>query len=756
MKDRHPFIQAFLYDDRPLMKSMVRDLSVNDPSYTLIRAICFDYEPKLSRKERLDWVRKAMENPPNDLEFFIPLLWTLVFYATHLNLLDDSERAIRLLDQMPWRKLDPELKAVILKIRWWISHSLCNYPDELKYISEAVECVNGSRTPLWNQLKAFRIRSALENDDFSVAEKDLEDIRDYKTKNSDYMVSHPFLFPYYLCKTGRIAQAYQLMLKNQEYISAERSSIWLRLKILIRAGRFEEAQSDLEKTRKITSLYMPFIYSMESGYLSMAKKDLAAARIHAQDCVNLTMTGNPSLRSEAQQLMALVELASGNTQAARVVLSQLNPQENKSMYSGEMLRLYLLEGNRPKAMTHLKAIEKQNIPELLSEKLRFAHELSFSEMTHLLLESSTISDRVSSISITSKVKQVDPDENISLIGRSSSILQIREQIRKLARQQSTVLIEGEAGTGKELVARLIHENSSRSNEPFISINCISNSYFLVESQLLGHVEKGFSSGLKSQAGSFVQAGKGTILLKEIDLASPHLQTQILQCLERGEFYPLGSTVPQKIRARFIINSTVDLNETLRKDLYFVLSRVHIRIPPLRERKEDIPLLAIHFLKKHFSQFEISLSEELLEAMQAYFWPGNIHEFEEEIKRMVMISKGSQTLRPHLFQPQLYQQKSSDLNSETYSNSPSVFAKSPVKVGNFKHRMTRQQAILELFNQNEKLTPSLVVQLLGCSLKTASTDLMFLEKKGLMRRVLTSTHLRTSYYVQTNSSLVRQS
>jgi len=340
-------------------------------------------------------------------------------------------------------------------------------------------------------------------------------------------------------------------------------------------------------------------------------------------------------------------------------------------------------------------------------------------------------------------------EGESLIGSSTAIRELRHRIPKLSAGKSAILIEGESGTGKELVSKLIHQNNSPSDKPFISINCISNSRLPVESQLFGHVKRTLPAANQLHEGILAKAG--TVVLKNIDLGSSILQNQILQFIEKGQISPLGGTTLQKVHARLIINTNVDLEETLRKDLYYVLSRVHIKIPPLRERKEDIPLLASYFLTKYSPRFNMVLSEDLLEKMRSYSWPGNVQELKDEIKRMAMISKGSQLLRGTLFQSPLHPLRVKDYSapsSETISDS----SESSRRLPHYRYTKVRHQSILELFNENKKVTRLQIVKQLKCSHTTASTDLKFLEQEGLIRRVITSGHLRTSYYVAVDSSL----
>jgi len=757
------------------MKAMITSLSPSDPSYIVYRAICHDYDPSLSFAERMVWIRKALMDPPKDLGLFILLLRTSVYLASQCNLIDEAQRTLDLMKQISVKKLDPYLQTCIFEAQWHIAGSTRAYPDQLEPLSQALEVLPKSKTPTWRWIKAKQIRSALENEDFALAIKELEELKPcpYPISNE---VSYNFLYLWYLSSCGKTAEAYGL-LKNDPKRMFTGTANWLRFRIFLYSDHLDEAALELPK--------IPFKKDSLLGYLALAKRDLQTARLYGEKSLHITASMHPRHYVEAQQFMASLELASGNARSCRVILSQLDPHECKLSCSGEWLRLHMLEGNHEKAVEQFHKINEKGIPELIRNKLHFAHELTYPQWKKLCEKQTTDTPRntkSASVSFPPKNNLSQPEQ---LIGSSPAMQELRDRIPKLSRLQSPILIEGEAGTGKELVSNLIHNSSPTADQPFFSVNCISSSSLLVESQLFGHVKSTFPSNHKKDEGLLVKAGRGTVVLKEIDLGSVLLQNQILRLIEEGHICPVGSSVPQKVKARLIINSAVDLKETLRKDLYYTLERVHIKIPPLRERPEDILLLARYFLQKHFHQFDMALGEDLIEVMRSYLWPGNVEELEEEIKRMAMISKGSQLLRASLFRPLSFHQTSSSVPSKTTRlmnreilEPQERTLKMPMKMPTeeapksqqspapifeilgheyskrsryIKHTMTRQKAVLELFDQHEKITPANVVKLLHCSLTTASKDLSFLENKGFIRRVLTSAHIRTSYYVKAEVS-----
>jgi DNA-binding NtrC family response regulator len=234
-----------------------------------------------------------------------------------------------------------------------------------------------------------------------------------------------------------------------------------------------------------------------------------------------------------------------------------------------------------------------------------------------------------------------------LIGRTAGMLEVYKQIARAADSAVPVLVTGESGTGKELVARAIHANSTRSARAFVAINCSAIPDTLLESELFGHTRGAFTGAVSDAKGLFEQAHGGTIFLDEIGEMPAALQVKLLRTLEDGEVRPIGSSRPVRADARVIAATNAELEQAIadqrfRQDLYYRLSVVVIRIPPLRERRTDIPLLVERFLQNandHAGR-RIELSDEALAALTAHDWPGNVRELENTIERLVLFSRGS--------------------------------------------------------------------------------------------------------------------
>ena len=234
-----------------------------------------------------------------------------------------------------------------------------------------------------------------------------------------------------------------------------------------------------------------------------------------------------------------------------------------------------------------------------------------------------------------------------IVGSSRPMLEIYKLIGKVAGSDASVLVSGESGTGKELVAEAIHRASPRNPHPLIKVSCAALPETLLETELFGHEKGSFTGAMTMRKGRFEIADKGTIFLDEIGEMTLGTQTKLLRILQEHEFERIGSNTPIKVDIRVIAATNRDLAEEVdrnrfREDLYYRLNVIHIHMPPLRDRKEDIPALVEHFLAKYrwsADAIPTTITEEALERLVAYDWPGNVRELENAIERAVVLSRG---------------------------------------------------------------------------------------------------------------------
>jgi DNA-binding NtrC family response regulator len=258
------------------------------------------------------------------------------------------------------------------------------------------------------------------------------------------------------------------------------------------------------------------------------------------------------------------------------------------------------------------------------------------------------------VKLKEQLSTTQRDRFYNIVGKSQSMQKIYTLIEAVANTRATVLIHGESGTGKRLIAHAIHKcNEQERKKPFVEVSCGALTETLLESELFGHVKGAFTGAIKDKIGRFELADKGTIFLDEIDAFSSALQVKLLRVLQEGEFEHVGDTKTMKVDVRVIAATNQVLQDLIaqgkfRKDLFYRLNIISIEIPPLRERKEDIPLLIEDFIKKHSkhtSKKIENISGETIYLLKNYNWPGNIRELENVIERAIILTKN------HIIQPE---------------------------------------------------------------------------------------------------------
>jgi DNA-binding NtrC family response regulator len=260
-----------------------------------------------------------------------------------------------------------------------------------------------------------------------------------------------------------------------------------------------------------------------------------------------------------------------------------------------------------------------------------------------------------------------------LIGRSRVMRELFQLLETVAATSSTVLITGETGTGKELAARALHHNSPRRANRFVALNCSAIPETLLEAELFGHVRGAFTGAVGARQGRLEQAHKGTLFLDEVATMSPALQAKLLRVLQEREFERVGDSHTVKIDVRVIAATHSDLSRmvaegSFREDLFYRLNVIPVQLPPLRERREDIPLLVQHFLQKlsaESGRSTVTISQDALRRLMAYHWPGNIRQLENAIERAMAFSQGRSQIDVHDLTADIQQQAPPEDSSEVW-------------------------------------------------------------------------------------------
>ena len=301
--------------------------------------------------------------------------------------------------------------------------------------------------------------------------------------------------------------------------------------------------------------------------------------------------------------------------------------------------------------------------------------------------------KAENVILRKQIEQRYDFENI--VGQGQGILSLIAEVKKIADSRSNVLLLGETGTGKELIARALHYNSSRQEKPFVPINCSAIPENLLESELFGYIKGAFTGAVASKRGLFEEADGGTVFLDEIGDLSQQLQAKLLRVIDDHEIRPLGGVNSKKVDIRTIAATNRDIVRSVkegdfREDLYYRINVVTIKLPPLRERKEDIAVLARHFLEKYSHELGKTvkyIDDSALKLLMDYNWPGNVRELQNIIERGVLITESNTIFPEHLSEGL---KTSKTFLSESLGSALSIEAYTKEFILNYQHDCTEQK------------------------------------------------------------------
>ncbi len=456
------------------------------------------------------------------------------------------------------------------------------------------------------------------------------------------------------------------------------------------------------------------------------------------------------------------ELAAGNADAARRLLWHARDAGKRHYLDDFFLaRIELIAGSREAAAWHfgraVASCERYAANARLEFELRLAPEVSAADV--LVLSRGSRTEPAERLEIAAAGAPVARGCE-RLLGTSQAMRAVRETIAKMAALDVPVLITGETGTGKELVAHALHEEGPRGEAPFIAVNCGAISEALLESELFGHARGAFTGAVGEHRGLFEEAGAGVILLDEIGEMPPRLQVALLRVLETGEVRPVGSSAMRRLRCRVLAATNADLAArseagTFRKDLYFRLKRLTLHLPPLNERPEDIVSLATHFLSEDRADGRRpELTSSLREALERAPWPGNVRELRNVMERMRLLSSRGASYDLADIDPTLpgSPTPAPGRNAEAASPSAAAGREKPIEreeiaafLGGQRSALRRRDRLRDLFREHRKMTRVEIAKLLDVSLRTASRDLKALCTDGYIQRVEPTPSPRTHYF-----------
>lgn len=465
------------------------------------------------------------------------------------------------------------------------------------------------------------------------------------------------------------------------------------------------------------------------------------------------------------------ELSNKNAGRAKLIL-----QENQKLGKGHFLddlfyaRIALLEKKRNEALFFFKRlmlnVQKYGFLPRLEFELQFAKEIAAADLFFLFQKASEFTEKNIALEENIEMPVEDNPTGLDLIvGESSAISKVKKLIQKFANIAEPVLITGETGTGKELVAKAIHDIGVNAAEPFLAINCGSLTDALLQSELFGYEAGAFTGAQKEKRGIFEAAGKGTVFLDEFEDVSPKMQSSLLRVLESNEIRLIGGVKSRSINCKIVIASNVALKSLVskkifREDLYFRLARFEIKLPALRARKDDIPALIRHFLS-YKKQEEISsmLSEELSKKLIEYEWPGNIRELRNSIERMKVLHADKKVFGVDEFDfdqlEEFNESKNANLKTQNIEKSKepvlerneNINEEERIKkiIANGFKIETRLEIIKDLFLKYKKLSRSQVKDILRINPITAAKALNTLSEEGFIEKKMPTKSTKSHYF-----------
>lgn len=467
-----------------------------------------------------------------------------------------------------------------------------------------------------------------------------------------------------------------------------------------------------------------------------------------------------------------IELCLQNIGKSRLLLKEIQQRDSVHYLDDFFLaRIQLLEMNLKDAnISFGRLIANINryeaMPRLIFE-LQFAREMKPADILLLMNKINTGTDLKETSLEEKSSPQVAMAKGVKLlVGESDKLLQVKKLVKKFAKIKEPVLITGETGTGKELISRAIHDEGSNSNEPFLAINCGALTDSLLQSELFGYEAGAFTGAQKERKGIFEAAGKGTVFLDEFGDISQKLQASLLRVLESNEIRLIGGTKTRQISCKIVIATNIDLQQAVeekkfREDLYFRLARFDIKLPPLRERPEDIPSLIHYFLGSNLNlNIEPKkISKKLLDALAKYRWPGNVRELKNEIERLKIMYPEKEILEIEDFDfSRLQGMPEPNFQVDNIATSISKEIEQTVKndrvvndrilkiVQKTSTVDQRQEFLKELFKQYKKLTRSQIMEIAEISPVTATKDLQKLCEMGFIERKTPTKSVKSHYFI----------
>ena len=700
---------------------------------------CHDRLGKLKRE-----LEAAIEQVPDRHDLFHVVAYLLAWCHSRCDRdLSRADRVIAVSERLveTAESDDVRLLPVLARGAWHVEQT--DYHAAYQIYCSKLNAESG--TVLWWRLMRGRIDCALRNGFF----QDAHDLLNGVEAHFDQAALHNKAFyltarvRHGLCvsrpqESGCYLEKLEALIGDSDPV---RVGSW-RVHHLIQNEALEEAKQEIDALETDKGPDPLTVLCLRAAWLK-ASGEYVRSRQTLERALKIARTRSVYHNLSILGMMARMNLVLGEAERARRILLRLDPHRNQPRWNIEWMCVCILEGDFKAAAEHYRRFRSYESDGQLQTNLQ-----SIPTITGFHIEKlKRIISEPEAEGPSGRRRETAPHapHSQTLIGESPQIRSVRQQVERFAPLDSPVLVIGETGTGKEIVARQLHHHSPVRSEPFVAVNCGGLSDTLIESELFGHVRGAFTGAVGDHPGLFKAAGHGTIFLDEINSMSLRLQASLLRVLEQKEIRPVGSNRLHKIQCRIVAATNQDLEEAIREgrfrqDLYYRLSGLSITIAPLRSRIEDLDVLIDHFLGCMPGGSHLEVAPELVRKLKHHTWPGNVRELKNEIERMCLLAGGESMLTEEMFAEQ-----SKPGRVEPASSPNGNSGELDLSGVNLRNALARRQVIRKLFKRHTSLTRAKLVSILGSAPNTITKDLSCLEQDGFIRRIHTSGHLRTSYF-----------
>ena len=706
-----------------------------------------------------DEIDKALIAGHEDADIFMLFISISIICLSQRSQLEKAKSLVSIGDNLLASKLQPAIHAVYLQAYSRLKYYCRELSEEKRLMAEALGLLKKDdpryRANLTNysyMLARYGMLNDLDATDFRILKSDLENSKEKKSLVYEILMANCIM-------QGDSEKALEFLnlylLGYDSVINSRYENAFFSINIL--SGNRDFSFCKNVEFKDIASVVEDFY---ENRWGVIPDKLVLIKAIEFQ---------NPFIHFVTKYLPLHFELIEKYVGKAKFIL-----QENRKLGKDHFLddlfyvRIALLENKKREALFYAKRLKtnvsKYNFEKRVGFELQFAKEMSASDL-HLMFQKAEEYDEKSLPLEESLPEQIENNHKGMdlIVGKSAIIIKVKTLIQKFSVILEPVLITGETGTGKELVAQALHDVGTHAKEPFLAINCGALTDTLLQSELFGYEAGAFTGAQKEKKGIFEAAGRGTVFLDEFEDVSQKMQSSLLRVLETNEIRLIGGNKTRKINCKIVVATNVSLKSLVskklfREDLYFRLARFEINLPALRERKEDIPELIQHFLvQQNKNDSAPSLGMDLLSKLTVYEWPGNIRELKNAIDRMKILHSDKNIFGLDEFefdQLESFSTESIPEKSPAFIQTPELALEGKEEEEELRVKKiiekgfkieSRVQYLKEIFIKYKKMSRSQVVEILKVSPLTAANTLQALCEEGLIVKRMPSKSTKSHYY-----------